>query len=262
MPRWVHALPPLALLVLLAAVFAGVALIGLRFARRWIVPRFQISSEDNKFTGAVHHGILVVYGLAVALIAVAVWEHYSTVSKLVSGEATALAMIYRDTAGYAEPLRTELRNDLRKYTEQVIQEAWPQQRRGEIPRGGVALMDDFQTRLLAFAPSNERESVIHAETLHAYNNLIEARRLRLDAVDEGLSGEMWAVVLFGALIALCSSFFFHVEDRRLHFTMVGLLALLMGLLVFQIIIYDRPFQGSLGVTPEAYQLIYDQLMKP
>jgi len=25
---------------------------------------------------------------------------------------------------------------------------------------------------------------------------------------------------------------------------------------------DRPFRGDLGLTPEPYRLIYDQLMKP
>ena len=114
----------------------------------------------------------------------------------------------------------------------------------------MAFIDRLQAHLFSFAPSTERESLIHAETLRAYNHLIEARRLRLDAVEASLSGAMWAVVLFGALIALASSFLFHVEDERLHYTMVGLLALLMGLLVFQITIFDRPFQGSLGVTSE------------
>ena len=42
--------------------------------------------------------------------------------------------------------------------------------------------------------------------------------------------------------------------------MVGLLASLMGLLIFLIVIYDRPFRGSHGVSSEAYELIYNQLM--
>jgi hypothetical protein len=43
---------------------------------------------------------------------------------------------------------------------------------------------------------------------------------------------------------------------------VTLLAIFMGLVIFMIFALDRPFQGDLGLGPEPYQLIYDNLMKP
>jgi hypothetical protein len=35
----------------------------------------------------------------------------------------------------------------------------------------------------------------------------------------------------------------------------------MGLVIFMIVALDRPFRGDLGLPPDPYQLIYDQLMK-
>jgi hypothetical protein len=43
---------------------------------------------------------------------------------------------------------------------------------------------------------------------------------------------------------------------------VLLLAGFVGLVIFMIFALDRPFRGDLGLGPEPYQLIYDQLMKP
>ena len=43
---------------------------------------------------------------------------------------------------------------------------------------------------------------------------------------------------------------------------VVLLATFIGLVIFMIFALDRPFSGDLGLKPEPYQLIYDQLMKP
>jgi hypothetical protein len=91
--------------------------------------------------------------------------------------------------------------------------------------------------------------------------LIKARRLRLDAVDTGLPAVMWAVLILGAFISLTASFFFKVEDVRLHGIQVLLLAVLIGLNIFVILALDRPFRGDLGLSPEPYQLVYDQLMK-
>ena len=41
-----------------------------------------------------------------------------------------------------------------------------------------------------------------------------------------------------------------------------LLALFIWIIIFIIFALDRPFRGDLGLQPDAYQLIYDQLMKP
>jgi hypothetical protein len=72
---------------------------------------------------------------------------------------------------------------------------------------------------------------------------------------------MWIVIIVGAVISLGATFFFKVEDARLHVILVTLLATFMGLIVFMILALDRPFRGDLGIGSQPYQLIYDQLMK-
>ena len=71
---------------------------------------------------------------------------------------------------------------------------------------------------------------------------------------------MWAVIVAGAFIGLSASFFFKVEEVRLHGTLVPLLAVFIGLVIFMIFSLDRPFRGDLGLQADPYQLIYDQLM--
>jgi hypothetical protein len=123
-------------------------------------------------------------------------------------------------------------------------------------------MNRFQSMLAMFEPATEGQKLLHAEALRAYNNMIQARRLRLDAVSTGLPGVMWTVVLVGAVISLSTSFFFKVEDVRLHEILVTLLAMFIELVIFMTFALDRPFRGDLAVRPEPYQLIYDHLMKP
>jgi hypothetical protein len=122
-------------------------------------------------------------------------------------------------------------------------------------------MNVFQGTLFSFEPKTEGQKLLHAETLRAYNHMMLARRLRLDAVQTGLPGVMWAVIILGAFIGLSASFFFRVEDVRLHVIEVLLLAVFIGLVIFMILALDRPFRGDLGIPPDSYQLIYDQLMK-
>ena len=76
------------------------------------------------------HSVMVFYGLALALIAVNVFETYADVSKIISQEATALAVLYRDVSTYPEPIRPQLQKQVRDYVEYIIHEAWPLQQRG------------------------------------------------------------------------------------------------------------------------------------
>jgi len=238
------------------------ALAGLLLVRRLVLPHLRIHREDADFSGAMVQCVMVFYGLAVALIAVSVFQTYSDVSKIVSQEATALASLYRDVSCYSEPIRPQLQGALRDYVQYVIHEAWPLQQHGKIPGGGVELMNRFQNTLAGFEPVTEGQKLLHAEALRAYNNLIQARRLRLDAVGTALPDVMWAVIIVGAIIGLSATFFFKVEDSRLHSILVTLLAAFMGLVIFMILALDQPFRGDLGISAKPYQLIYDQLMKP
>jgi hypothetical protein len=245
--------------IVLALCFFGVG--GLVFVRRGVLPRLRIRPEDSEFIGAMVQAVLVFYGLAVALIAVSVWQTYSDVSKIVSQEATALAALYRDVSGYPEPVRGQLQKELREYVSYVIHQAWPLQQRGRVPAGGVEHMNRFQAILVACDPATEGQKLLHAETLRAYNHMMLSRRMRLDAVNTGLPSVLWMVVAAGAAISLSASFFFKVEDIRLHGTLVVLLATFIGLVIFMTFALDRPFRSDLGVGPDPYQLIYDQLMK-
>jgi hypothetical protein len=237
------------------------AVIGLLVVRRRVIPRLRIQPGDSHFTGTMVHSVMVFYGLAVALMAVDVSETYTDVSKIVAGEASALNALYRDVSSYPEPIRLELQQELRVYTDQVIHGAWPLQRRGQTPTAGIEHMNRFQAVLDKFEPTTDGQKILHGETLRAYNQLVQARRLRLDAVHTGLPALMWAVIVAGAFISLSATFFFKVEDARLHGILVALLAVFIGLLIFVTFALDRPFRGDLGLTPDPYQLVYDHLMK-
>lgn len=243
------------------ATLCAFAVAGLMLVRHRVLPRLRVDTGDSEFTGAMMQSVMVFYGLAVALIAVTVFQTYSETSKVVTGEATALSALYRDVTSYPDPVRAELQKGLHDYTRYVIDEAWPLQQQGKVPSGGVEHMTHFQVALTKFEPATEGQKLLHGETLRAYNTLIQARRMRLDAVSTGLPRVMWAVIIVGAFISLSACFFFKVEDARLHMIEVLLLAVFIGLVTFMILSLDRPFRGDLGIGADPYRLVYDQLMK-
>jgi hypothetical protein len=190
-----------------------------------------------------------------------VWQRHTQAFDIVSGEATAIATLWRDLSGYPAPQRDAMQETLRGYTDQVIHVAWPKLRRGEIPREGVEWMDRFQSQLFAFEPATESQKILHAQTVNAFNQLVQQRRLRLDVARARLPIVLWCVLLPGAMGCLVLCFFFHVENVRIQaFFIVGLAGFL-AMVLFVIFALDRPLTGDMAISSNAYQLVYDHYMK-
>jgi hypothetical protein len=246
--------------LLLVGFVEFLSLVGLLLARRYIIPKLHYGEGINDAVSGTVQAIGVFYGITVGLIAVAVWNTYTGASGLVSGEATSIAALYRDVNGYPSPVREDLRGKLRQYTVFVITDIWPAQRKGEVPQGGVAVMDEFQHTLYAFEPTSQGQMALHTETLRAYNQLIEYRNLRIDAVNSGLSQTMWAVIWLGAAISIGVAYFYRIEDVKLHAALVILMAGFLALVLFMITINDKPFFGYSSIPSTPYQIILDKVI--
>jgi hypothetical protein len=87
----------------------------------------------------------------------------------------------------------------------------------------------------------------------------EARRQRLDAVNSGLPGVMWVILLPGARLPAPLPVLSD-RGRALPDHVVGL-AGIVAMVLFVIVSLNRPFHGAMAIPADSYQLIYDQLMK-
>ena len=190
------------------------------------------------------------------------WSTLTETQQKVDDEASTLAAFYLDVSQYPEPSRGRLQNDLRRYTREVIDVAWPQQQKGIIPRGNVAVVASLADDLAAFEPASEEQKILQMESCNKFNELVEGRRSRLLGVTAGLSGALWALVLIGAVINIAVTWCFHLRNQKMHFWMTALTSSLLGLMIFLLAAMDHPYLGKIAVSLEPFQLIYNDLMKP
>src|ERR1044072_9338803 len=261
MPLWMYELPPVLAALVMVVFVETISLAGLVLARRFIVPRFDNSGDINEAVSGTVQAIGVFYGITVGLIASGGWSTNSAAAELTSKEAISIAVLYRDVSGYPQPLRYDLQATLRNYTVFVIEEAWPAQRKGQGQSltAGAHIMDAFESRLYKFEPSTPGQVAPHGETLKAYNQLLEARPLRLDAVESGLSPVMWAVIWMGAIISIGVAYFYKIEDLKLHAILVSLMAGFLAIVLFMLIVNDKPFYGRAGVSSDPYKLVLKRI---
>lgn len=253
---WIYDISTQSLAALSAGAFVAFSMVGCLLIRpvlRLFVPK---RSETNDVVGYLLSCFCVFYGLLLGLLAVASYQNYSQVELNVTKEASSLAALYYDVSAYPEPHREELRQILREYCHYVVETAWPLQRKGIIPKGGVAKVIAFQSRLMQFQPQTKSEEIIHAETLHQFNVFVEYRRLRLYSVTTGIPAVMWYVVFVGAAINIAMVWLF---DMKLitHLFLGGLLSFFLGTMIFLIAAMDNPFRGEVSVSAEAFQSVLE-----
>ncbi len=252
LPIWLYGL-------LIIGGWVLVALGGLALHYRFTQARLNLPEDMNNDVIFFASAIGVFYSLTMGLIAVGVWGNYAEVQNTVADEAAGIAALYRDVSGYPEPIRTELQNDLRTYTEFVIDKAWPAQHRGEILNEGTRVLDSFQARLFAYEPTSVGQEIVDAEVLRQYNNLIVDRRKRIDAVEGGLPGVMWAIVVVGAVLTIAVTYLLKIR-RDVHFILTAFLATFIGLVIFTTAGLDRPLSGPIAIPPDSYQLVLDRVI--
>jgi hypothetical protein len=259
---FIHDLPPWLVGVATVGVFVVGSVAGLAVSRGFSRRRGLHALVDNGVIGWIFSAVLGIYAIAIGLMAVATWGNISTAEGLASREAAEIAALYRDLGGYPAPLRGTLQGRLARYTREVIDEAWPRQRRGEVVSGGSLILNELEHVLYVFDPTTEGQKIVHAEALRAFNTLIEIRRQRIEAVDYAVPGTLWSVIVLGAMLSIGASYVFSMESLWVHGTMTGVLAAMIGLLVFFMLISDHPYRGADGVGPESYEIVYRDLMAP
>ena len=258
--RWLYDLPTWFLALLIVAIFLVIALIGLAFTHRRLHRSGAADSIDNGTVGWFFSAVSLLYGLLLGLLTVAAWGSYNQAAVIASQEASATAVLYRDLAAYPDTTRDAMRKQIRDYVTVVVNLSWPAQRRGLLPDSETIVLNQFQKRLLHQKGLTNEQIVVYSETIRAYNSLIDLRRQRQEALKGGVPGVLWLVVLLGAMATIGFSYFFVVTSYRLHALLTGVLAGMIGLLVFLLVVLDHPYWGEISVSSEPYQLVLSTLM--
>ena len=91
------------------------------------------------------------------------------------------------------------------------------------------------------------------------NTFYEHRRARIYSLTAGIPAILWYTVAVGAVINGILMWLFNLRPQA-HWILGGLISFYLGTIISVIALMDHPYRGELGLPPEAFQLIYHQVM--
>jgi hypothetical protein len=255
MPNWIYQQPFPLIAFLLITVSVLCSLVGLYLTRSLVLPRLRFHDGVNDAVGGAVQAIGVFYGVTVGLIAIGVWTSYGNARDIVSREAVAAYTLHNNISSLPDPPRTRLRDLVRCYVDVIVND-WPKQKDGdEIGPEDAGHITEIRRIMGVTEPATDGEKVRYSAAVQALNRLVEQRRLRIDANDTRIAGVMWSVILIGAAISIGIAYLFRIEDARLHGAIVTLMSAFLGLVLFMIVINDRPFLGSGLIQSSSYEFV-------
>ncbi len=216
-------------------------------------------SKHNDVAGVMFSIVGTLFTVLLAFIVVVVWETHGEAEERVAQEAGVLGDMIRDVGMLPPESQRELRQELNEYCRAVIEEEWPAMAKSESSPRVWAIVDQLFQSFSHLQPESPRDTNIHAELLTRLNELSDHRRLRLLSADDKIPGAMWAVLIGGALITVCFSYFLGVERGAAHALMTAALAAMIGLTIYLVAAIDHPFAGLIRITPESFQFVLDKV---
>jgi hypothetical protein len=248
------------LATLVCTAFVLFTWVGAIFIRPFFRLLVRSQPDLNTVLGNVVSMYGIFYGILMGLLAVSAYQNKATVEKSIMAEGAAVIALFRNVTAYPEEARVPLQLLLRDYTQSVIDTDWPQMRHGEVPRGGMELINRLQQQITGFEPKTSGQYILHAETTKQFYEFLEFKAERRYNAGAGIPEIMWFVVLLGAFLSIFLVWLFNMSLIAQLF-LGGLLSFFIGIMVSLIMVLDRPLRGDFGISPEVFELLLEFMNK-
>jgi hypothetical protein len=258
--NWLDQLPAWQTLALFCVFFVAVTWLGIAAIHPYLRRHLHGDEPSNEVIifSAANFGLF--YAVLLGLLTIATFQNTKDVVDTVGREASSLSTLYNAANGYPDPVRTELKAELRDYTRYVIDKDWPAHRRGLVLMGGEHRLQAIRRTLLSFQPKTKTREALQNEMLSYLDTMTVAREQRLSAVTAAIPGILWYVVIIGALLTVVFMWMLHMNLTS-QILLGGITALFLGIMLFLIFAMDRPLRGAVSVSAASFQSVYDQVMK-
>lgn len=239
---WLHPLP-LFLLILCVVGTAASAIYSLL-----LLPPVRRASTGlvkiNTAVGSISGGVL---GLSMAFLAHSVYSIEDRARDAVNAETRAIIELDSTLDEMAEPQRGDLARLLANYGSSVAAE-WPVMAADST--GSEQSLRHIYAAIINGPAEQHKDQVQQDRLLAEYDDLSSARQERLSVAQDRVTGGQWALVEGLIITLLFVVAMSHADYRIAAKVSLGAIATAASLLLFVIVMHDRPFFGYGAFGPE------------
>jgi len=220
------------------------------------IRRLWVPSARRVHNDAIGPNVSVIgttYAVIIAFMLSGVWTDMQAARLNTEQEANSLVNIYRFAEELPAQSRAEIQKLVQDYAQVMVSREWPAMARDDSSAAGHAIMRGLWHAMASVAPRTSTEQQVMDHSLSELSTMTEHRRIRLLQSRKRLPAILWAVLIVGGIVTVGSTCLFGIEDFKLHIVQVFEISFLISLMLVAIAAIDRPFQGQVHVSPDAFQ---------
>lgn len=247
--HWLNQLPVLAGAPVFVLSIVILAVAGALLFHRFIPSAVLL--EHNEIAGFVFAVVGVIYAVLLAFLGVGAWEHLQSAEERTYEEAGRLIVVYRKCDAF--PQGHVIRSQLRAYVQEIVQRDWPMLQRGELDERVVDLGEQIARDIRRLPVRDAAQQTVYGAMMTSMDDALVDRDFRESVANIGMSAFLWGILIGGAVLTIVFSYLFAYRNTWSLIGIVGLLAAMVGLMLYLIAAVDYPFQGEIRVGPEAFE---------
>ncbi len=200
--------------------------------------------------------ISAIFALMMAFTAAGIWNDTLRANTAVQREANALENVLALGSSLPSDLAEKVRESVSRYGRYVVERDWPAMVRKIGVDDPVYDVSDTVLVDLINMLSLEHARITSLPTVvPLFRQIIEARGARLGRItlaNSGVSAAQWLAMLFIALAALTAVALCHNHHFGMQAVAMQLYTLAVVAAFFVILAHDRPFIGTISVSPAPF----------
>lgn len=214
------------------------------------------SKESRRAANYLFRAIGILVSLFLSLTFADVVLELNQIETAIEREAMMLEDIHRDMKRYDSDRARRTQGLLVDYIESVINHDWPALANDKLSNEARVVFEQLEYEVLHLEVETELQGILRPRIITDVGLVSDQRMVRLE---QALAKPplFLIVVIFGFLTTMVC--FGPHEPNRLTLGLLSLYTSLIGLVIYLILAYSDPFQGSTGIDPTSLQYVLDQI---
>jgi Protein of unknown function (DUF4239) len=243
------------------SLLVGAAVVGavlLELCVRRVLP-IELRRRHNDVAAAIFSIIGVTYGVLLAFVAMLAWEGFNRAKSASYVEAALIGDVYNLSAGFSDPERSSIRNEILGYAQHVVNTEWPQQAEGRVVGQNSVYLSALNETALSRRPSDQADYDLDSLLLQTIMRLWDARQGRLLAAQSTIPDIVWFVLTIGGALTVAFNSFLGAPSLRMQLAMSAVLTASGVLVLILIIALSNPFRGDFRVSTAPFENVLSQM---
>lgn len=226
------------------------ALLGLAVTRRYLGS--LRADADAGVVAAVTAIAMTLFAFVLAFAVVSLYDQFNTAEDSVSGEASDMAQLVRDSMSFPGVTRDRVDTAVKDYILEVRDREFHLMRDGREDRRAEVLFDRIFTSMQRYEPRTQSQVAFYGSAVQELNDAVTHRRERHAEVNAALPRAFSTLIFLTAIVSIGTTLFVTTKSRALEVVLVASVAIIVGAGLLTVLLLQYPFSGSVAVSSQPY----------